>query len=328
MTNTQKAESTKSIEPATKSEKVERDEKTYYNFYFFSISDNIIVTYVYILCSIFMNIINRIIFNKYNFKFNFTYMLMQQIFSLIFFVFIGPRFKKFRETLGNTSFSEFLRLKKHIIIFSVLFILNILTSFIGNQKVNTAMFLILRKFLPAMTFLYDKLVKNKQMPSYFSKTVFITVIGTILTGYNDFTSDGFGYLIVFINNLLSVLYAQYSESFTKETGLPVVKLIIYNCYFSIPVISVLIFATGEYARLLSFNGYSLDFAFFISLGLSFVIILNSSYIMSNSKNSSLFTQLLSNCKVILFSIFFNFLILLIFNLILGYFYYVACYFLA
>ena len=298
MINKQKVEASKLIE-SEKPEKSEIDEKKYYNFYFFSITDNIIITYVYILSSIFMNIINRIIFNKYNFKFNFTYMLMQQIFSLIFFVFIGPRFKRFRETLGQTSFNEFFRLKKHIIIFSCLFILNILTSFIGNQKVNTAMFLMLRKFLPAMTFLYDKLLKNKQMPSYISKTVFITVIGTILTGYNDFTSDGFGYLIVFINNLLSVLYAQYSENFTKETGLPVLKLIIYNCYFSIPVISVLIYATGEYTRLQNFSGSSFDLAFYIMLGMSFVIILNSSYVLSNSKNSSLFTQLLSNCKVII-----------------------------
>ncbi len=170
MTNLGKEESFKEIHTANAEKKVvEIDEKKYYNFYFFSLSDNLLITYVYILSSILMNIINRIIFNNYNFKFNFTYMLMQQIFSLFFFVFIGPRFKKFRETLGQTSFSEFLKLKKHIIIFSFLFISNILTSFIGNQKVNTAMFLILRKFLPAMTFLYDKLVKNKPMPSYFSK---------------------------------------------------------------------------------------------------------------------------------------------------------------
>lgn len=318
MTNTQKIEAQSIVKENEKPEKVELEEKKYYSFYFFSISDNIIITYIYILSSIFMNIINRIIFNKYNFKFNFTYMLLQQLFSLMFFVFIGPRFKKFRETLGQTSFGEFLRLKKHILIFSILFILNILTSFIGNQKVNTAMFLILRKFLPAMTFLYDKLVKNKQMPSYFSKTVFITVVGTILTGYNDFTSDGFGYLIVFINNLLSVLYAQYSENFTKETGLPVLKLIIYNCYFSIPVISVLIFATGEYSRLLNFSGYSFDLAIVMTLGMSFVIILNSSYILSNSKNSSLFTQLLSNCKVIIFIFYLSIKLFLLFSKILTY----------
>lgn len=310
MTNTQKVETKQAIESA-KTDKAEIEEKKYYNFYFFRITDNIIITYVYILTSIFMNIINRIIFNKYNFKFNFTYMLMQQIFSLLFFVLIGPRFKKFRETLGQTSFSEFLKLKKHILIFSVLFILNILTSFIGNQKVNTAMFLILRKFLPAMTFLYDKLVKNKQMPSYFGKTIFITVIGTILTGYNDLSSDWFGYLIVFVNNLLSVLYAQYSENFTKETGLPVLKLIIYNCYFSIPVISVLIFASGEYTRLHNFEGYSFELGFYLTLGMSFVIILNSAYILSNSKNSSLFTQLLSNCKVIIIIFFVLFYLIFI-----------------
>lgn len=277
--------------------KTNQEIKSYYNFYFFNISENIIITYVYIIASILMNIINRIIFNHYNFKFNFTYMLLQQIFCLIFFVGICPRIKRFKDNLGQTSFQEFLKLKKHILIFSVLFISNILSSFIGNQKVNTPMFLILRKFLPAMTFIYDKLVKNKKMPDYFTKTVIITVIGTVLTGYKDLTSEGIGYFIVFINNLLSLLYAQYSENFSKETGLPVLKLIIYNCYFSIPIISLLIFATGEHVRLLTYSEFSLGLFSSIFLGMSFVIILNSSYIMSNSKNSSLFTQLLSNCKV-------------------------------
>jgi len=231
-------------------------------------------------------------------------MVLQQIFCLIFFVYIGPRFKQFRDTLGQTSFKEFLMLKKHILIFSVLFISNILSSFIGNQKVNTTMFLILRKFLPAMTFIFDKIFKNKNMPSYFSKTVIITVIGTILTGYKDFTSEAYGYFFVIMNNIFSLLYAQYSENFTKETGLPVLKLIIYNCYFTIPVISILIFVSGEYSRLQSFDGYSIELAFFVCLGMSIVLVLNSSYIMSNSKNSSLFTQLLSNCKVkFLFSVF-------------------------
>jgi len=309
MTNNEKIVQSQEMDNK-KEQKSDIEEKKYYNFYFFSISDNIIITYIYILSSILMSIINRIIFNKYNFKFNFTYMLLQQIFCLFLFVFIGPRFKKFRETLGQTSFQEFLKLKKHIIIFSILFILNLLTSFIGNQKVNTAMFLMLRKFLPSMTFLYDKVVKKKQMPSYFTKTVIITVLGTILTGINDLTSDGLGYLIVFINNIFSLLYAQYSENFTKETGLPVLKLIIYNCYFTIPLISVIIFATGEFTRLQNFSGYSFHLAFYISLGMSFVIILNSSYILSNSKNSSLFTQLLSNCKV--FNLFNHYKVLFIF----------------
>lgn len=269
----------------------------YYNFYFFEISENIIITYVYIICSILMNIINRIIFNKYNFKFNFTYLLIQQIFSLIFFVVICPRFKKVKENLGTISFEEFFRLKKYIFINSFLFISNILTSFIGNQKVNTPMFLVLRKFLPVMTFLYDKFVKKKDMPDYFTKTVIITLVGTILTGYRDFSSELMGYFIVFLNNGFSVLFAQFSESFAKDTNLPVVKLLIYNCYFSIPVLLILIIFTGEYERLYNFENVSMGLYIFISLGTMLVIILNSSYVISISKNSSLFTQLLSNCKV-------------------------------
>jgi drug/metabolite transporter (DMT)-like permease len=278
-------------------EKIDREEKVYYDFKYFEISENILITYIYILSSVLMNIMNRVIFNKMNFKFNFTYMLIQQSFSLFFFAVVCQRIPKFKIKLGEVSLKEFLHLKKHILIFSSIFVLNIMTSFIGQQKTNTAMFLILRKFVPTMTFLYDKLFLHKEMPDYFNKVILINLIGTILTGYNDLTSDTLGYFIVFLNNIFSLMYGKYTETFNKETGYPVVKLIIYNCYFSIPVCLLFIIFTGEYTRLMEFEGFSLSLFIAIMIGNICIVILNTSFVVSNSKNSSLFTQLLSNCKV-------------------------------
>ena len=44
-------------------------EKKYLNFYCCKITSNIIITYIFIFCTISMNIINRIIFYTYEFEF-------------------------------------------------------------------------------------------------------------------------------------------------------------------------------------------------------------------------------------------------------------------
>ena len=47
--------------------------------------------------------------------------------------------------------------------------------------------------------------------------------------------------------------------------------------------------------------YYYGFLFYLFISCSLCIILNSSFLLSNEKNSSLFTQLLSNSKDILFA---------------------------
>ena len=61
------------------------EKKKYVNLFICHLSVGIVFTYIFIICSITINIVNRIIFWKYKFKFNFTLILLQQIFCMIFF---------------------------------------------------------------------------------------------------------------------------------------------------------------------------------------------------------------------------------------------------
>jgi solute carrier family 35 protein len=118
-----------------------------------------------------------------------------------------------------------------------------------------------------------------------------------MTGYEDLNSELLGYFIIFLNNLFSVLYGQISESFGKKNNLSNIKLLIYNGYLSVPILLALILITGEYKRLMEYNQYSIGLAVNLFISCAFTLILNSSYFISNAKNSSLFTQIFSNCKV-------------------------------
>ena len=103
--------------------------KTYINCICFQLSVGITYTYIYIIASIFVNIVNRIIFLTYQFKFNFTFLFLQQILVLILFSFFGKKSKKFQEKAGEISFNDFLTNKYYYLIFSAVFMFNILSSF-------------------------------------------------------------------------------------------------------------------------------------------------------------------------------------------------------
>jgi hypothetical protein len=121
-------------------EKPQTVQPTYISLYFFQINLNILYSYFYLITSILMNIINRILYQKYNFKFNFTLLLFQQFTAIIFFNFIFTRNQNFNRIVGKCSFREFYDKKYQLIFVSFLFLSNLLCSFVGNQKVNTVMY--------------------------------------------------------------------------------------------------------------------------------------------------------------------------------------------
>ena len=65
------------------------DKKNFINLYCCEMSLGIIVTYAYMIMSISMNIINRILFHQYKFKFNFTLIFLQQLLCMITFLILS-----------------------------------------------------------------------------------------------------------------------------------------------------------------------------------------------------------------------------------------------
>ena len=143
----------------------------------------------------------------------------------------------------------------------------------------------------------------------------MVTIGGVLSGVDTFSRDYIGIGITMISNVFCVAYNKYTEVFRRKTGVPNLKLLVYNSYISGPCLFVLIFLTGEYKRLYSYfadqlyltgvnqeEGSFFGFVFFTAVSCSLVIILNSSFFMSNEKNSSMFTILLANTKDLFTSI--------------------------
>jgi drug/metabolite transporter (DMT)-like permease len=289
---------------------LQNEPKSYMNCHCCQISIGLILTYTYIFISIFLNLNNRIIYHKYNFRFNFTLLFIQQLFSLITFFILSFKSKTFKDKTGEISFKDFLKFKYYYLSFCIIFLCNMLSSFYGNQLViNVSMYVTLRKLVLVMIFFLDFFVFKKSIKLLTIFSVFLISIGTTLVSMDDFTSDYLGYIVVIINNTLTIIYVKFGENFKKKTGVTNLKLLVYNSYLSQPILIAAIFIKGEYKKVfLYFNNenvidknYYYGFLFYLFISCSLCIILNSSFLLSNEKNSSLFTQLLSNSKDILFA---------------------------
>ena len=280
------------------------EKKKYINLYICQLSVGIIFTYIFIMCSITINIVNRVIFWKYKFKFNFTLVLLQQLFCMVFFTICSKKSEIFIRETGGVSFEDFWKLKFQYIGYCIFFILKTVTSFLGYQLVtNIPMYVNLRKFLTAMTFLYQYFCKKKKISNVNIFVVILLTLGAFLTGIDDYSTDIKGYLAVFMKNMFNLVNLEVSENFKKINGLTNLKLLVYNSFLSTPLLLITIFVNGEFFKLLNYFKEEHDFSyihliFFLIISCSIVMVTNASFFISNEKNTSLFTQLVSDTKYI------------------------------
>ena len=94
--------------------------KTYLNLYCCQINVGLVFTYIYIFVSASLNVINRILFQNYNFHFNFTLSLAQQFTSLLLYTFASHS-KTFKKHAGNINFEDFWKNKFLFLSFSFFF---------------------------------------------------------------------------------------------------------------------------------------------------------------------------------------------------------------
>ena len=295
----------------------DEEPKTYVNFYCCKLSLNIIFTLTYVTCAVLLNILNRVVFYTYHFnKYNFSYTLLQQLFCIVFFFIVSHKSETFKSQAGEISFKDFLRLKYYYISFASLFMFNTIIIFVGTTMIiNATMFQTLRKLVLVKVYFIDLCCGYKKITTFTSICVFMVTIGGILSGIDTFSRDYIGIGITLISNFSCVAYNKYTEVFKRKTGVPNLKLLVYKSYISGPCLFVLIFLTGEYKRLYLYfieqryltgvnqeEGSLFGFIFFVAFSCSLVIVLNSSFFMSNEKNSSMFTILLANTKDLFTSI--------------------------
>ena len=296
---------------------IKRGNNTSLNLLCCELNIGLAFTYFYVFSASGISIINRILFHNYLFNYNFLYSFLGQFVTLLLFLILG-RTEFVKNGIGKVSFSDFLRFKYYYISFTTSSLINTLIGFYGNQLVkNVSMFLTLKKFTLIILLVIDLFFskKNKKRITWITiLCVFLMIGGSLLVGIDTFSDDYVGYILVFINDIISVVYRKLIESFRDVTGVSSLKLLLYNNILSIPILLIGALINGEYQNMyIYFVGFGFGedntlfgLIFFIILSCVFSAILLSSLFMSIEKVSSLMTSLLNNTKMVFISVFMYF----------------------
>ena len=279
---------------------VDKNENKHLNLGICHLNLGLIFVYIYIIVSSLSSIITRILFHTYQFKFNFTLFFLEQLICAFVFAF-------FKKNI-QIDFQTFLKNLYFYLGFSTVYILNVLSVFYGHQLVkNVSMYFSLKKLTPLMLFFIDCFVGKKKISLITIISIFLLVGGSILVAKDSFTADYLGCGIVLISNILTIAYSKLTEIYHKITGYTNIKLLFYNIFLTLPILFIGIFLTGEYHKLYDYfygiedngsEGSFMGLSFFIFLYGLVCSILTSSFFISNEKNSSLITKLLSNSRAI------------------------------
>ena len=296
---------------------IKRGKNTFINLLCCELNIGLGFTYLYVLSSSGISIINRILFHNYIFNYNFIYSFLGQFVTLLLFLILG-RTEFVKNGIGKVSFRDFLRFKYYYISFTTSSIISTLIGFYGNQLVkNVSMFLTLKKFTLIILLIIDLFFskKNKARISWITLVcIFLMIGGSLLVGIDTFSDDYVGYILVFVSDIISVVYSKLIESFRDFTGISSLKLLLYNNILSIPLLLIGALINGEYQKIyIYFVGFGFGedntlfgLIFFIFLSCVFSAILLSSLFMSTEKVSSLMTNLLNNTKMVFISVFMYF----------------------
>ena len=151
------------------------------------------------------------------------------------------------------------------------------------------------------------MLQEKKISNINILVVILLTIEAFLAGIDDYTTDIKGYLVVFMKNSFNLINLEVSENFKKKNNVTNLKLLVYNSFLSTPILFVTIFLSGEFKKLFNYFHEEHDFSYislliYLFISCSVIMITNSSFFISNEKNTSLFTQLLSDTKYIVITL--------------------------
>ena len=135
-------------------------------------------------------------------------------------------------------------------------------------------------------------------------------VGSLLVGMDTFSNDYLGYILVFISDVIQIVYSKLIEVFRQHTGVSSLKLLIYNIFLSIPILIIGALVTGEHQKIYTYlnsdkygsDGTIYGLSIYLIMSCLCCAILLSSFFISNEKTSSLITNLLTNTKTVLISV--------------------------
>jgi solute carrier family 35 protein len=192
-----------------------------------------------------------------------------------------------------------------IIPLSLLFAANIYLGTLALSSTDVSMFTALRRLSIVFVVAFEWRILRKIPNAPTIVSISVMSMGAVMAGLSDIGSDAHAYSLVFLNNLCTALYfclVKLSLS-GSDVKLNDISLLYYNSLFSLPLLVMVAFATGQHHVIYSPLWSSGTFVATIALGSALAFAVNLFSFRCTQLNSALTTCVTGQMKNIGTSLF-------------------------
>ncbi|KAL3693671.1 hypothetical protein R1sor_007322 [Riccia sorocarpa] len=183
---------------------------------------------------------------------------------------------------------------------------NVAFALAGLQALNIPVFNALKRLTPVLIVAAKYFIGDAIPSRHVLFSIFLIVAGCIIASLGDLSFDLLGYSMALASCVLQTTYLIFVEKSGSEKGYTSHELLLYNAGLSMPVLSVIILATGEASEALTaFNARMASNKVFLLLlifSLFMGSLLNYTLFLCTLWNSALTTTVVGAMKALFSSI--------------------------
>ncbi|CAI5943744.1 unnamed protein product [Closterium sp. NIES-65] len=184
--------------------------------------------------------INKALFHVYRFKFPYTLVFFQTLFTLA----LLAAMRQLR-LIRVTPFHLHVLRRVSVSLLSFAFLLKLLLDMAALSRVNIPMYGVLKSATTPFVLLLDFLLRAKRASPRIQLAVYTTALGGVVAGTGDLTFDLPGYVLALSSALATAAYVVIVGKLGEELQLDSFTLLLYNNCWSLPFAFLLVAANGE-----------------------------------------------------------------------------------
>mmetsp|Transcript_12079 Transcript_12079/g.21845 ORF Transcript_12079/g.21845 Transcript_12079/m.21845 type:complete len:354 (-) Transcript_12079:2165-3226(-) len=196
------------------------------------------VVFSYAVSSLGGVFVNKACLSGFDFGFPITLILLQLVFSVIALSFLRAvgLLEIPRRTLRDVGILSFP---------AVFFVANVSVGLYALRLVNIPMFSAFRRLTVINVMIMEYFVLQKKSSRAVVYCVLFMVVGSIVAALGDLTFDPIGYILVFINNILTAANLVAIKKASQLVRLDALPLFYYVSLVSLPIVCLLAYFSGD-----------------------------------------------------------------------------------
>lgn len=221
----------------------------------------------YILISSSMVFTNKALSYTYNFKSTNVLLLCQMLFTLILL-----RSLRSLKLIDILPF-DYTRAKQ-VAPVSIFYSLNAAVALVALQQLSVPSYTLIKRLAPLFTLCLEVLLLKKLTTRPIVISLLVMSTGTVIAAKSDSSSSSFAWFLGFASCFFQALYLTFVKRSGVTTGMDSFGILYYHSILSIPCLTLLALAMGEFGTALAFDRWkspSFLVVFIISLFMGLVL---------------------------------------------------------